>query len=105
MKKGPFILAVALILVAIGLLIRSVIQSPGPGNPGNTVVFATIPPSGSTNVSTATVLPDARPIRWGKPTNLSPDSKFVVHGLKADDLTIVGTNPPPASTNLVVPSK
>ena len=105
MKKELFILVVGLILVAIGFLIRSVIQSPSPGNPGNTVVVATIPPSGATNVSMAAILPDARPIRWGKPINLNPDSKFVVHGLKVIDLTIVGTNPPPTSPNVVVPGK
>ncbi len=105
MKKGLFTVAVAMLLVVIGFLIRSVIQSPGPSNPGNTVFVVTTPASGATNVSPVPVSPDARPIRWGKPTNLNPDSKFVVHGLKADDLTIVGTNPPPASTNLVVPSK
>ena len=105
MKKAAFTLAVTLILVAIGFLIRSVIQSPGPGNPGGTVVVATIPPSGATNVSKATDIPDARAVRWGPHTNLGPDSKFVVPGLKVIDVTIVGTNPPPTSPNVVVPSK
>ncbi len=105
MKKGLFILLAASILVAIGFLIRSVIQPPGPGTPGGTVVVATIPPSGASNVSKETVIPDARAIRWGPPTNLGPDSKFVVQGLTANNLTIVGTNPPPTSPTVVVPSK
>ena len=105
MKKISFVAAVALILVTIGFLVHFVIQSPSPSNTGNTVFVATSPLSGEANVSQETVLPGARPIRWGSYTNLNPDSKFVVHGLKADDLTIVGTNLSPALPTMVIPNK
>ncbi len=105
MKNAAFTLAVTLILVAIGFLIRSVIQSPSPSNPGNTVVVATIPPSGATSASAATALPEAGAVRWKTATNPSANSKFVVHGLKAGELTIVGTNPPPTAPNDGIPGK
>ena len=105
MKKGPFILAVAVILLAIGFLIRSVVQAPGPSNPGNTVVVATIPPSVATHDPATSDVPSPRAIQWHSATNPSNASKLVVPGLKVSDLTIVGTNPPPTAPNVGIPGK